>query len=236
MKTMFRIFFVGFSLTVLGSTILFHPDFVVWMPSGLSSCSSQIVKLFSYDYNLCSILWTLLYEFIIFPLLRDRLPSILKKIEIASFLSAFVSLICLILKLINYHFEGGLMAIDWTISVLYKSMQGLIFQTCVTSAVEFICSQSPYSMRGMITACIAISCILSETFGYGTGFLLDKYTCEASWCFPVSWCVKVTLCTIALILYCVVARRYKRRVRGDGYYAQAIVEEVYDRYLTPRNS
>ena len=115
-------------------------------------------------------------------------------------------------------------------------MQGLITQTFATSALEFICSQSPYSMRGLLTACIAVLVSLSSVFGFGTRLLLEKYTCEASCCFPVSWCVKVTLSSIGLILYCVVACRYKRRVRGDGYFAQTIVEEVYDRYLTPRDS
>ena len=107
------------------------------------------MNIFSYNEVGISYFGLYLHEFLIFLLLRDRLPSILKKIGIASFLSAFVSLICLILKLINYyHFEGGLIAIDWTVSVLYKSMQGLIAQSVATSAIAFICSQSPYSMRG----------------------------------------------------------------------------------------
>ena len=91
-------------------------------------------------------------------------------------------------------------------------------------------------MRGLLSVYIAVLGVLSAMFGYGTSGILKKYTCEASWCFPVSWCVKVTLCIIGLIFYCVVARRYKRRVRGDGYFAQTIMEEVYDRYLTPRDS
>ncbi len=232
-KTIFRIFLVGLSLMVIGLSFFLKP---VFYPGGLHLlCSSQIA-MFSYSENLCFILWTLLHEFIIFPLLRDRLPSILKKIEISSFLSAVLSLICLILKLISYHFEGSWIAIDWTVSVLYQSMQGLITQTFVTSAVEFVCSQSPYSMRGLLAACITTLVLLSALLGKGTKFLLEKYTCEASGCFPVFWCVTVTLSSIGLILYCVVARRYKRRVRGDGYYAQAIVEEVYDRYLTQRDS
>ncbi len=231
-KTIFRIFLVGLSLMVIFLSFFLEP---VFLPGGLILCSSQI-GMFSYSENSCFLLWTLLYEFIIFPLLRDRLPSILKKIEIASFLSAVLSLICLILKLISYHFEGSWIAIDWTVSVLYQSMQGLITQTFVTSAFEFVCSQSPYSMRGLLTACISILVLLSAVFGKVTRFLLEKYTCEASGCFPVFWCVTVTLSSIGLILYCVVARRYKRRVRGDGYYAQAIVEEVYDRYLTQRGS
>ncbi len=148
-----------------------------------------------------------MHEFLIFPLLRDRLPSILKRIGIASFLFVVVSLICFILKLINYYqFEGSSIAIDWTVSVLYGSMQGLIAQTFVTSVFEFICSQSPYSMKGLLMAYIAILVILSFILGSGTTFLLKKYyTCEASLCFPVSWCVKVTLNSIGLIVYCVVA-------------------------------
>ena len=82
------------------------------------------MRSFSYNLNLCFIVWTLLHEFLIFPLLRDRLPSILKRIGIASFLFVVVSLICLILSLINYHFEGSLIAIDWTVPILYRSMQG----------------------------------------------------------------------------------------------------------------
>ena len=233
-KTMFRIFLVRLSLMVIGLSTL-HPYYID-IPSGLNKCNSNIVRSFSFNVSLCFILWTLLHEFLIFPLLRDRLPSILKRIGIASFLFVVVSLICLILSLINYHFEGGLIAIDWTVFALYGSMQGLITQTFATSALEFICSQSPYSMRGLLTACIAVLVISSSIFSSGTTFLLEKYTCEASCCFPISWCVEVTLSSIGLIFYCVVARRYKRRVRGDGYFAQTIVEEVYDRYLTPRDN
>ena len=237
-KTMLRILLVSLSLMLIGLSIsnVLHPNLEILTASGLKFCSSHIVKLFSYNDNWCFIVWTLLHEFLIFPLLRDRLPSILKRIGIASFLSVVVSLICLILKFINYHFEGGSIAIDWTVLVVYKSLQGLIGQTFVTSVLEFICSQSPYSMRGLLTAYIMILVSLSSIFGFGMTLLLDKYTCEASCCFPVSWCVKVTLISIGLIFYCVVARRYKRRVRGDGYFAQTIVEEVYDRYLTPRDS
>ncbi len=234
-KTMFRIFFVGVSLMVIGLAISLHPD-IVLMPSGLNLCNSQIVRFVSYDETLFFILWTLFHEFLIFPLLRDRLPSILKRIGIAAFLLFAVSLICLILKLINYHFEGSLIAIDQTVPILYKSMQGLLSQTFVTSTVEFLCSQSPYSMRGLLTACITILGIFSSMLGFGTRFFLEKYTCDTSLCFPISWCVEVTLSSIGLIFYCVVARRYKRRVRGDGYFAQTIVEEVYDRYLTARDN
>ena len=97
-KTLFRILLVSFPLAVFALSFFLRSYFDVLIPNGLNLCSAQIIRLFSYGENLCSILWTLLHEFLIFPLLRDRLPSILKKIGIASFLSVVVSLI---LKLIN---------------------------------------------------------------------------------------------------------------------------------------
>ncbi len=35
---------------------------------------------------------------------------------------------------------------------------------------------------------------------------------------------------LGFTLFCVLARWYKRRVRGEDYNAQTVVEEVYDRY------
>ncbi len=47
--------------------------------------------------------------------------------------------------------------------------------------------------------------------------------------------IKAAMSLLGFILYCVLARWYKRRVRDEDYNAHRVVEEVYDRYLTPRN-
>ncbi len=47
--------------------------------------------------------------------------------------------------------------------------------------------------------------------------------------------IKAVLSLLGFILYCVVARWYKRRVRDEDYNAHRVVEEVYDRYLTTRS-
>ncbi len=47
--------------------------------------------------------------------------------------------------------------------------------------------------------------------------------------------IKAAMSLLGFILYCLLARWYKRRVRDEEYNAQTVVEEVYDRYLTPRN-
>ncbi len=38
---------------------------------------------------------------------------------------------------------------------------------------------------------------------------------------------------LGFVLYCLLARWYKRRVRDEDYNAHGVVEEVYDRYLNP---
>ena len=43
--------------------------------------------------------------------------------------------------------------------------------------------------------------------------------------------VKAAMSLLGFVLYCLLARWYKRRVRDEDYNAHRVVEEVYDRYL-----
>ncbi len=40
--------------------------------------------------------------------------------------------------------------------------------------------------------------------------------------------IRVGISLLGFILFCVLARWYKRRVRGEDYNAQTVVEEVYN--------
>ncbi len=62
-KTMFRIFLVGLSLMVIGLSTSLHLHYIN-IPSGLNKCNSNIVRSFSYNGNLCFIVWTLFHEFL----------------------------------------------------------------------------------------------------------------------------------------------------------------------------
>ncbi len=44
--------------------------------------------------------------------------------------------------------------------------------------------------------------------------------------------IKAAMSLLGFVLYCLLARWYKRRVRDEDYNAHRVVEEVYDRYLT----
>ncbi len=47
--------------------------------------------------------------------------------------------------------------------------------------------------------------------------------------------VRVGINLLGFILYCLLARWYKRRVRDEDYNAHRVVEEVYDRYLSAQH-
>ncbi len=42
------------------------------------------------------------------------------------------------------------------------------------------------------------------------------------------------LSVLGLVVYCLLARWYKMRVRDEEYYVQTEIEKIYDRYLTAK--
>ena len=68
--------------------------------------------------------------------------------------------------------------------------------------------------------------------GWDVGYNLMHGVCTQLWCYLFPYLVKIALAVVGFLLFCVVARWYKMRVRDEGYSPQRVVEEVYDRYLT----
>ena len=108
-------------------------------------------------------------------------------------------------------------------------MTGLVLQMLLISTLEFMCAQSPYNMRGLL---ISFVLPLYMFLGFYGGKTLVIELCHEAWCGVVSFSVKTLVCFIGFIVYCLVARWYKIRVRDEDYSPQRVVEEVYDRYLT----
>ncbi len=105
---------------------------------------------------------------------------------------------------------------------------GFLLVLLINGILEFVCAQSPYNMRGLLTGYMMFLLLLSLSLNYFAGFLRNGkhfpiYT------FPS---IYTALSVIGLVLYCLLARWYKRRVRDEDYNAHRVVEEVYDRYLS----
>ena len=190
-------------------------------------------ELFLFGSSACCFLGFVAYEFVIYPLIRNRLPSILKRIGAASLVTTLVSFVCFILKLVHYLSHSSETATEWIILFLSYVIGGLLFQMLLTSMIEFLCAQSPYNMRGMLASVNLSLILLSVIAGLSTGNHRKIGTfCTQSWCSLVLISVKTALRLIGFLLFCAVARWYKMRVRDEDFSVQRVVEEVYDRYLT----
>ncbi len=98
---------------------------------------------------------TLVNEFLFYPLFRDWLPSILKRIGIASFLSLVLSIVFIIVQ----SFE--VLHRNEVINILSFMTSGLLSNYFLCAMLELVCAQAPYNMRR-----------LSAAYNYGLKFFV----------------------------------------------------------------
>ncbi len=79
--------------------------------------------------------------------------------------------------------------------------------------------------------------------GYANVFVLSFRILQRNWIGVISTPnvvlallgAKAVSGIFGFVLYCLLARWYKRRVRDEEYNVHRVVEEVYDRYLSAQN-
>ena len=198
----------------------------------LNTCKVEVTYLFLNSNSLYGFLVRIAYEFFFYPFIRNRLPSILKRIGAVTLLTTFIAFACFVLEFAHYLSHSSETATKWTVQILHRSIGGALFQFVVTLILQFTCAQSPYNMRGLILSSIGLLLIASGSVKTIIDFYFLRNICTQPWCPLISYSVQLALLIFGFLLFCVVARWYKLRVRDDDYSPQRVVEEVYDRYLT----
>ena len=200
-------------------------------------CTNKMFQFWVTNSNGYGFLGTLTYEFLVYPLFKNKLSGILKRIRAAFLIVTLVCFVCFALKLAQFFSMSNDDTTEWIVTVLYYSVTGLLQQVLLTSILEFMCAQSPYNMRGLLLSLVVPLLIITSTLASTIGHYFFIETCSTEpWCFLILTSVKIVLCLIGFLLFCVVARWYKKRVRDENYNTQQVVEEVYDRYLTAAES
>ena len=153
------------------------------------------------------LLGIVVYEFLIYPLVRNKLPSILKRIGVVSLTTTIVSFVCFILKLSHFLSQSSETATDWIVSVLYRPTSGLLGQILLISVLEFMCAQSPYNMRGLLISLVVPLAIASAIISIALGhFLSNKIdsVCTKAWCPLILISVRIVFCLVGFspILCC----------------------------------
>ena len=174
---------------------------------------------------------TLVYEFVIYPFVRNKLPSILRRIGAASLLVVVLSIniVSLVVSVVG-HYNGTVDSLVWR-DILLQVMKGLLIMVLMSSALEFVCAQSPYNMRTLVIGYATLLLFLSIFIGSLPRNVFVRH-CTDTYCSIILNSITVLLAVIGFLLHCILARWYKRRVRDDIYSPHRLMEEVYDRYLS----
>ena len=222
-KTVFRVFSLGlttsfaycFFTTVSIKTATFL---------SLTECESTVVFLFSYFGLVTFLIGILLQEFLIYPLARGKFPGTLTRFKATYFLIVTICVLCLILAVLKYF---GLVP-SLSIDVIFPVSSGLLSVVYIPTELEFACAQSPYNTRGLLVGLVYIKFAGSLFFN----IVMSSACTSEEYCIIIKWSVLTGLILFGFVLFVFVVRRYKLRTRDDGFVAQQIIEEIYDRNLT----
>ncbi len=231
-KTFFKILVFFIPLTVISVSLNSvqnidvedHPNI------SITACASGLIYTFGYSLNVSSLIIGILYELLIYKLVRNHLPSILKRIGMTSFAIIAINTVYGAVKIAGLKYNVG--GSDW-LYMVYLIFTGPVHLCLITQLVEFVCAQSPYKMCGLLFGYGVFAFIVPFFLGSLLQTAFEKeLICKGQYCIVIHSCVSIGLSLIGFVLYCLVSRWYKMRVRDEEYDVHRVVEEIYDRYLS----
>ena len=218
----------------------------------VTSFNNDIAKMLLVNYGaLTPLLMTLLVPFHVFfirPLFYNYIPGMLKRIGIGIFLS-IVSVACTGIEhaisnkdysSAGCFFDGNPVSLNLTgndtlikplydtnILIVQRTLSALSIMFITIAMYEFICSQSPHSMKGLL---IGLSYAIKAFFQtLSSALMLPLTQSSLTWCGEIWYFLHFAIGIGALVLYGLVARRYKFRMRNDPCHIYKFAEEYYSK-------
>ena len=178
------------------------------------------------QYAICNVdsvvvVGTFAYELLVYPFFRQLLPNIFKRIGIGALLVVVVNIAFFVLHIVRTftsHFTW-----PW-LNCLQLLIAGVLKFIWLTSTLELVVAQSPYKMRGLSIGYFWCLFLMAQ-------FFVDLEVICYTDCGTVYGAIAVALSIVGFVLYCVLARWYKMRVREDIATPYKWAEETHDRYL-----
>ena len=181
------------------------------------------------QYYFCSVILMLVYLFFIRVCFYKYIPSMLTRMSVGIFL-AFIATLS---KVIIFVIERSHPDINNFGKLLFipQTIQGLSFILLYPVSLEFTVAQSPVYMRGVMVGLWYVAC-------WGLGYLINiilkfPFNCESQYiCTSFYYhTAKSVLVLIILIVFEILAKRYKYRVRENEVNVVQIVDDHYQRYM-----
>ena len=168
-----------------------------------NSCTSALLYMLTYSPWWSIIIATIAYEIGVFPLLKNRMPSTLRRIGIAAFLILILNSGLLILAVTDFfNPELHLLQNIWRY-VVVNILNGVVTLFLLTGVYEFVCAQSPYNIRGLLTGYTNFVLLLSFSLATLAFELFDFFRISTHTVIYGS--ISVFLSLVGFILYCILA-------------------------------
>ena len=139
----------------------------------------------------------------------------------------------------NYTIEYQPLNMHWSVLILPSVFLGIGPPLITATTLEFISAQSPHSMKGLLVGISFAIQGVSHLIGYLVTLPLSltqpwvqKAMPSVVSCGFVYLLFTTMVGLIGLVLFSMVAKKYKYRKRDDENFSQKEIEEVYIRYLT----
>ncbi len=223
-KTFFKMLILLLPLLIISLATSSTQRLYMYDTFNMSNCTSQLVYNFSYSPWMSGVIATIAYEFAIYPLIRNRLPSTLKQIGISSFLITLGTIVYLIATVTTYFLSDDIIIIKSSLHIAYCAFFGTASLSMMNSMLKFVCAQSPYSMRGVLTGYTIFVFFISMALGvllftlFYSGSVCDS---TVEYCHLIHISLSTALSVIGLVLYYFLARWYKWRVRDEAGYVHS---------------
>ena len=156
------------------------------------------------------------------------LPSILKRIGIGATLTAACVLSILLIKTIKYTTNVNEVHIVPYLLVIPYALFEISYIVLSVSLLEFIIAQSPHTLKGIL---IGVYYLIHYGLA-GLFSLIEKLPCTyfgISSCSGMVYYIVVTIIALlSLIMYTVVAYKYRLRVRDEVVNVHIFAEKYYE--------
>ena len=231
---------------------------IFYLPVGVSGFGddniSKFIQLYIIEehripYFVCSLL-IFLYHFIIYPCFYKYVPSMLKKIGMGLVFTLFSVVFIMIVEIWfgdfsdpsfecpsnieNHSNSSTIMIVNYKWLLVPHITYGCAIFLVVVTSLEFIVAQSPRQMRGlMVGLCYA-------TYGFGRlvaanlSFLLVYLKSFSRGCMLYCDLGNSLYIFLTLIVFIIIAKHYKLRVRNNIVPVQRIIEKHYEKYINQR--
>ena len=216
---------------------------VLWNSTNSSSSLRQVLLTgASIDIVVLGLIIPL-HELVLYPLFQRYLPSMLQRVWIGALFVVASAISILLIDVIGHKMSSyGIpcphpntnptMELNPHVILIPKVLYGLSYTIFTISLVEFVIAQSPESMWGMLIGVyysirVGLAGCLYLIFGYVLKFPTSKQ--DQLSCGVVYSLIFMVTALLSLIVFTVVAYKYKRRKRDDVVNVHIFAEEYYSK-------